>query len=314
MIVDLIPDEDQSAIEDSVLSFLADVLPVERLRDEATHGGAGEVAVWDQLAELGLFGLGLPEEQGGLGLGLGEEALIARGFGRHLISPSLLAQLCAPHLATDEATRSALISGEKRAAFAIANGYVLDGEQADCVVIFGPEGASLRPRGDLALSQTEGGLDHTMKFERLDGGAGNGQPNLRIEVLIAAYLVGLSQAATDMAVEYAKTREQFGQPIGAFQAIKHSCADMATRAAAANTQTLYAATVLGHGEDDACEAAAARVLARSAAIENSKANIQTHGGMGFTAECDAHLFLKRAIVMDMLGSDAKMRRAALTAA
>jgi len=313
MIVDLIPDEDQSAIEDTIVSFLADVLPVERLRDAANHGGAAEAAVWGQLCELGLFGLGLPEDQGGLGLGLPEEALVARALGRHLVSPSVLAQLCAPHLATDEATRDALISGEARAAFGINQGYVLDGDGAEWVVVFGPGGASLRARGDLTLASTDGGLDHTLLFERIEGGAGNAQPALRIEVLVAAYLVGVAQATTDMAVEYAKTREQFGQPIGAFQAIKHSCADMATRASAADTQTLYAATVFGAGGDDAVEAAAARVLAKRAAFENAKANIQTHGGMGFTAECDAHLFLKRAMVMDMLGSDARARRAALTA-
>jgi alkylation response protein AidB-like acyl-CoA dehydrogenase len=313
MIVDLIPDEDQSAIEDTIVSFLADVLPVERLRETANYGGAAEAAVWSQLCELGLFGLGLSEEQGGLGLGLPEEALVARALGRNLVSPGVLAQICAPHLATDEATRDALISGEARAAFAIADGYVLDGAGADWVVVFGPGGASLHAREDLKLTSTDGGLDHTMQFERIDGAVGNYQPALRIEVLVAAYLTGIAQATTDMAVEYAKTREQFGQPIGAFQAIKHSCADMATRASAADTQTFYAATVFGAGEDDAVEAAAARTLAKRAAFDNSKANIQTHGGMGFTAECDAHLFLKRAMVMDMLGSDARARRAALTA-
>jgi alkylation response protein AidB-like acyl-CoA dehydrogenase len=313
MIVDLIPDEDQSAIEDTIVSFLSDMLPVERLRDPASHGGAAEAGVWSQLCELGLFGLGLPEEQGGLGLGLPEEALVARALGRHLVSPGVLAQLCAPHLASDEATREALIAGEARAAFAIADGYVLDGAGADWIVVFGPGGASLRARGDLTLAATEGGLDKTMSFERIEGGAGSGQPALRIEVLVAAYLVGIAQAATDMAVEYAKTREQFGQPIGAFQAIKHSCADMVTRASAADTQTLYAATVFGAGGDDAVEAAAARMLAKRASFENAKANVQTHGGMGFTFECDAHLFLKRAMVMDMLGSDARARRAALTA-
>ena len=59
MIVDLIPDEDQSAIEDAIVSFLSDMLPVERLRDATNHGGAAEGAVWSQLCELGLFGLGL---------------------------------------------------------------------------------------------------------------------------------------------------------------------------------------------------------------------------------------------------------------
>ncbi len=85
-----------------------------------------------------------------------------------------------------------------------------------------PAVRALCARGDLTLASTDGGLDHTLTFERIEGGAGNLQPALRIEVLIAAYLTGIAQAATQMAVEYSKTREQFGQPIGAFQAIKHS--------------------------------------------------------------------------------------------
>ena len=124
----------------------------------------------------------------------------------------------------------------------------------------------------------------------------------RSSLLIAAYLTGIAQGATTMAVGHAKVREQFGQPIGAFQAIKHQCADMATRAAAAEAQTFHAAVTFGHGLDDASEVAAARMIAGTAALANAKANIQIHGGMGFTAECDAHLLLKRAHLMTALGS------------
>ena len=88
-------------IEDSLRGFLRGRLPIERLRKAANHAGGGEHAVWDELAELGLFGLGLPEAQGGLGYGMAEEALVARAFGANLASPSLVAQLLAPHFATD---------------------------------------------------------------------------------------------------------------------------------------------------------------------------------------------------------------------
>ena len=75
--------------------------------------------------------------------------------------------------------------------------------------------------------------------------------------MLAAYLTGIAKTATSMAVEYAKTREQFGQPIGGFQAIKHMCADMAVRAAAAESQVFYAAITAGEAESPAGEVAAA---------------------------------------------------------
>ncbi|MGJ3627928.1 acyl-CoA dehydrogenase family protein [Sphingomonas sp. MMS24-JH45] len=134
-------------------------------------------------------------------------------------------------------------------------------------------------------------------------GSGTFWDGTTISLLLSAYLTGVAQASTAMAVAYAGTREQFGQPIGAFQAVKHICADMATRAAAAEAQTFFAAATFGRGADDGAEVAAARLLAADAALANAKANIQVHGGMGFTAECDAHLLLKRAHLVARLGSD-----------
>jgi alkylation response protein AidB-like acyl-CoA dehydrogenase len=123
----------------------------------------------------------------------------------------------------------------------------------------------------------------------------------RCDLLACAYLVGIAEATLAMAVEYAKTRRQFDQPIGAFQAVKHACADMAVRAEAARAQTFYAALALQAGEPRCGdEVAAARLIARRAAIENAKANIQVHGAMGFTQESTAHLYLKRANLMATL--------------
>ena len=112
--------------------------------------------------------------------------------------------------------------------------------------------------------------------------------------------LGMAARTTELAVAYAGEREQFGKPIGSFQAVKHLCADMLTRAEVARG-VVYAAgvTLDGRGVDDVDRlVAAAKITAGDAAKANAKSCIQVHGGMGFTWEVDAHLFLKRAIVLD----------------
>lgn len=315
MIVDLTPSDDQRMIEDGVRGFLQDRLPVERLREAKNHGGAAERALWQELSGLGLFALGCAEQDGGLGLGLAEEALVARALGLFLVSPLVLAQLAAPHFAADADLRAALIAGTARAAFANSLGdgsaHLIDGDEAEHILLLSPEGAVLLPRNALGEALVTAGMDETISLAKAS------VPSTvparctyadRTSLLIAAYLTGIAQAATTMAVAYAKTREQFGQPIGAFQAIKHQCADMAARAAAAEAQSFYTAVGCGNGLDDASEIAAARMLAARAAIDNARANIQIHGGMGFTAECDAHLYLKRAHLMAMLGTSRAAER------
>jgi alkylation response protein AidB-like acyl-CoA dehydrogenase len=118
--------------------------------------------------------------------------------------------------------------------------------------------------------------------------------------LAAALLLGLAEAVTDLAVAYAKDRRQFDRPIGSFQAVKHILADMLVRAEVARA-AVYAAGV--HLDDpdvgDVQRAVAtAKLMAGDAALANGKACIQVHGGMGFTWDVDAHLYLKRARVLD----------------
>lgn len=315
MIVDLTLTDDQSMIDDATRAFLRANLPVERLRDPASGGGGAERAAWHAFRDLGLFGLGVPEALGGLGLGLPEEALVARALGVHLASPALVSQIAAPHLSETEAIRAALIAGTTRAAFANRRdaeaAHLLDAEGCDQVLLLDADGVRLLTRSAFGPAEPVASLDETAALARLaiadirtvDSSAAD-----RVSLLIAAYLTGLAQAATSMAVDYAGVREQFGQPIGAFQAIKHQCADMATRAAAADAQVFHAAVAFGHGLNDRAEVAAASMLAASAALTNAQANIQIHGGMGFTAECDAHLFLKRAHLMAGLGGGLRAKR------
>jgi len=118
-------------------------------------------------------------------------------------------------------------------------------------------------------------------------------------ILTAALQIGLASVMTEMAVAYAKEREQFGRPIGSFQAIKHLCADMVVRTEVARA-AMHAAAVSvdqpGVG-DEVIAAAGAKLLADEAALLNGKGCIQVHGGMGFTWEVAAHLYYKRARVL-----------------
>jgi alkylation response protein AidB-like acyl-CoA dehydrogenase len=125
---------------------------------------------------------------------------------------------------------------------------------------------------------------------------------LRAQVLLAARLIGLAEHACDLTVEYAKVRQQFGKPIGSFQAVKHRCADMVLRARLAWHQTALAGLkVQAAARDAALHAAAAKLIAAQAAHENARAAIQLHGAIGFQSECDVHWFMKRAHLYDQIG-------------
>lgn len=176
-----------------------------------------------------------------------------------------------------------------------------EGLQIDVVPTFDPT----RPMAQLELRSTPA---------RLIGADGAGGPVVEralavSSVLLAAEQLGGATAALDMAVEYAKTRMQFGRAIGSFQAVKHKAADMLLRVEAARSAVLYA---LWAGETDAADFAATASLAKSYCSEAysfcAAENVQIHGGIGFTWEHPAHLYLRRAKATELLfGSPAYHR-------
>ncbi|MFJ8793622.1 acyl-CoA dehydrogenase family protein [Streptomyces sp. NPDC102462] len=118
---------------------------------------------------------------------------------------------------------------------------------------------------------------------------GPGAPDPVAVLLTAAEQLGTATRVCGLAAQHARTREQFGQPVGAFQAVKHLCADMLVRTETARA-AVYAAAVTG----DPVDIAAARLLADEAAVRGARDCLQVHGGMGFTWESEVHLQLKRA--------------------
>lgn len=309
--IDLLPDDEQQALAASFAEVLAAEAPLARLHGETD----GDRALLRQLAELGWIGLGVAAGKGGLGCGAVEEILLMREAGRQLVGPGLAATMLAAHLAEDPAP---FIDGSRRAALAIPAGdgdwFRLDHRAGDASVAAG-EGLALVADRAFANLETSRSIDDSVALERgtLQAPAGDIDAARRLALWTAAILTGTAEAARDMAVAYAKVREQFGQPIGAFQAIKHRCADMALRCEAAWTQTSFAALAIDGGRGDAAfQVSAARLIAGEAALQNSRANVQVHGGIGFTEECDAQLLVRRTqLWLHIAGSSRAHQRALL---
>ncbi|MDX3032978.1 acyl-CoA dehydrogenase family protein, partial [Streptomyces scabiei] len=134
-------------------------------------------------------------------------------------------------------------------------------------------------------------VDPLTPLHRVPGGGSAPRPDDLFVLLTAAEQVGTAVRACEAAVQHARTREQFGRPVGAFQAVKHLCAELLVRVEVART-AVYAAAVTA----DPVDVAVARLLADEAAVRGARDCLQVHGGMGFTWEADVHLCLKRAWV------------------
>ncbi|WP_371658504.1 acyl-CoA dehydrogenase family protein [Streptomyces sp. NBC_00280] len=209
--------------------------------------------------------------------------------------------------------------------------FVVDGHTADLLLVTAraDTGPGLYAVDGAATGVTRTrleALDPTRRLARIDldgapavrvGPAGDAKAYLRtvvdlVAVALAAEQVGGAQACLDAAVEYARIRVQFGRPIGSFQAIKHKCADMLLQVEAARSAA-YRAMSVAAGEPDELPVSAALAAAycADAFTHAAKENIQIHGGIGYTWEHDAHLYLKRAKSSEQLFGSPATHRARL---
>jgi alkylation response protein AidB-like acyl-CoA dehydrogenase len=135
----------------------------------------------------------------------------------------------------------------------------------------------------------------------------------RAAVMSSAEMLGAARRCLDMSVEYAKVREQFGQPIGSYQAIRHRCAEMLLEAENAHAAVYYAAWALTAGAEDAAVASSVcKSYVNEAARKVCGDAIQVHGGIGFTWEYDLHLYMKRAKALEPLYGDTEYHRELIT--
>ncbi|MER6606845.1 acyl-CoA dehydrogenase family protein [Streptomyces sp. NPDC000927] len=312
--------DDQRALRSGIRDILAGRFGRDRMRAALDAGTAVDRGLWRELGEAGFFALRLPETEGGAGLGLPEAVLLFEEAGRALLPGPLIATHLAAGAVKGAAEGTAVVA-------ALEPGRPVEHlGDADALLVLGPEGMGARasepgaepapgPERAYAVAGGElrdlvGGaaepvrsLDPFTPLWRITVPAGAPHERRSVELLprrtarwrdegallAAAEQLGSAVRTTEMAVQHAGEREQFGAPIGSFQAVKHLCADMLVRAELARC-AVYAAAVTV----DPVEIAGAKLLADEAAVRNARDCLQVHGGMGFTWEADVHLHLKRA--------------------
>jgi alkylation response protein AidB-like acyl-CoA dehydrogenase len=304
-------DEDQLAMRDAVRAFCTDRFDLTAVA--AREGQPADPATWRALCDMGVLAI-LTDET----MGIVEASVVFEELGAHLASgPVLWSTLAAPFV--DEGMR---VAGLEVPEGAPGPHVVEHGDECEALVVLRPDRVELCLRAELAPFGDGAPLDPLTPVSILGDGpagevVGGAEAAARMrgsgQVLAAAMLVGAGQGALDVARAYALEREQFGVPIGSFQAIKHLLADMFARVELARAAT-YAAAAIGAdpraGDPDRA-AAAAKLLAGEAGIANGRAAVQILGGMGFTWEMLPHLFLKRSWVLEHLFGTASSHAARL---
>ncbi len=295
-------------------------------------------AFWDEVAELGWLGLHLPEDVGGSGFGLPELVVVVEELGRAVTPgpfvPTMIASAVIDAAGSDELRARVLpglADGWVRAGVALSSDIAVTGGTAagtaPAVVGGGLAQLLVLPAGEdvVVVDATADGvrvevpvnLDPTRRSARvtLDGavvdvlvGGARALTDLA-RVLLGAEATGVASECTEQAAAYAKVRVQFGRPIATFEAVKHHCANMLVATELATAAVWDAARAAGEGGDQFSLAAAEAVaLALVAADECANLNIQVHGGIGFTWEHDAHLYLRRATALEAIaGGEAAAR-------
>ena len=356
--------QDQVALQEAVRVFGGNRCSSETLHELAETGGPTR-QLWQELAEMGVFGLCVPEEQGGAGLGWVEAMVVFEELGRSLVPGPLAATFLAaqhlPEAASGEAVVT-MLDAKARPVMVEHPDFVdtlavIDGETVQIV----DWSAELAGNGQENLAGKNGNgpdrgeapdssedenadpldpltpvlrLDEAMLGELLERatqigdiagatGATDAESSseaattesssegeatspaalwrMRGAALVAAQQLGIAAGATASAVTYAQERKQFDKPIGQFQAVKHLCSDMLTSVEVARAAVYFAGALLDDPSFGDTERAVsvARLMASEAANLCGRNCVQIHGGMGYTWEMDAHLYLKRAWVLDM---------------
>ena len=327
-------------LAESVRALVARVAPSEVLHEALETPIPNPPPYWKAAAEQGLQGLHLSESVGGQGFGILELAIVLAEFGHGAVPgpfvPSAIASALISANDAEDKRLEGLASGDVIAAYAIDSGLTAT-RQGDALVIRGevravPAAAQasllvlpvaidsgeewvlldadqlelepvagvdpLRPIAHVRANAVEVGDDRVLsRLSRTHARA-------LISTLLSAECVGVSRWATTTAAEYAKIREQFGRPIGQFQAIKHKCANMIAETERATAAVWDAARAIDEERENAdgasnyeFAAAVAATLAPAAVQHTTQDCIQVHGGIGFTWEHDTNVYYRRAIAL-----------------
>ena len=323
------PGDEAAALRDAAAGLLASEVPPPVVRAGWPGGDPGLVmAAWRKLAGTGAAGTLVPEERGGLGLD--ETSLVPLleeiGYSGLPVPAAETIAVAAPLLAAASAAGpppagpspegdalDGLLAGDTLVAAGLGGGDLVPfGQTATLIVLRDGPGLRLYNRDDLVLRpcETTDGSRAAARLETRPAGGGTllTEDPAAVEaawqrgvLATSALLTGLARRMLDLTVAYVKQREQYGAPIGSFQAIKHALANALVAVEFARPMVLAAGWAQAAGEPSAAgepgaaaQTSAAKVLASDSARQVARTAIQCHGAIGYTTEYDLHLFAKRA--------------------
>jgi alkylation response protein AidB-like acyl-CoA dehydrogenase len=328
--------EEQLLLAQSVRDVLAKECTPAVVRAAWTGESGRSPALWKTLAEQGIVGLTAPESAGGLGLGEVDLVLVLEEAGRAALPEPLLetTAVAIPLLASlggavAESWLPRIVAGEAMVTVGLGSAaYVSDAHIADLLLLErgGEWHALTRDRVKLTAQHGVDGAQRQFRVEwspAADTLVASGPAAARATAAAfdrgafaaSAILCGLAGRLIDTTVEYAKTRQQFGVPIGSFQAVKHHLTDAKLGLEFARPVVWRAADSLARGDAErALHVSMAKAYASEAAMGAARAALQCHGAIGYSFEYDLHLWMKRAWTLAAAWGDAAWHRARVAAA
>lgn len=306
--------DEQRELRDGLRSFVDGTFPLDAI---ARFDGTGfDAAAWRALAEMGVFGLRRPADEGGVGLGSAEAVLAFAELGRRLVPGPVVWTHLAAGLVAGAAEGEVVVGGLDLCGPDAGRPYLVEHlSHLDALLLLRPDGLTVVDPSGIEAQEIGEPLDPLVPLhhaETLPEGEPLAGPDaaraLRRDgaALVAGFQLGMAEATLELANAYAMEREQFGRPIGGIMAVKHLLADMFVRQEVARGAVYAAGALLDTPEAGDAERAvsSAKVTAGTAALRNARSCIQVHGGMGYTWEVPAHYYLKRSWVLaDLFGGE-----------
>ncbi|WP_408591337.1 acyl-CoA dehydrogenase family protein [Novosphingobium sp.] len=301
--------DEQQMFAQTAATLFGDTCTPDHWRKMMEQGVAFAADRWAQIVENGFTLLMLPESEGGLGLTELDFALIAQAAGYVALPEPLVesAGIAAPMLAALSPGHALLADPAAIIAIAPAANPVVASADVASAILFERDGRAYLARADTVGLTPASTIDPLRRVFRVAWNPADAEDlgpadwtlaTDRAAVFAAAQGIGLAQRAVDLAVAYAKDRQQFGKPIGSYQAVKHHLASAQTAIEFARpVVTAAAASVDQRDVYSRARASHARLVALEAADQAARAAIQVHGAMGYSWEVDVHLFLKRTLAL-----------------
>ncbi len=318
--------EDQLLFQDEVKKFLVNEVTPEKIRELWETDTGRSDALWQAMAGMGLTGLTVPEEFGGMGMNAVDFVLLAQECGFvALPEPLVETVLVAVPLINalpDDAVKFGwlprIASGEARVAVGLSqNLLVADAHIADLLLLQHGDEIHAVTKNQVKLTHNES-VDPSRKLFSVEWtpstatcvARGDETKKLIADAFnagvlgAAAQALGLTQRMIEISVKYTTDRTQFGKPIGSFQAVKHRLANVAVPLEYAKAVVHRAAFSLAHDHPDtALHVSHAKIVASEASLLGAKNGIQVHGAMGYTWEVDMHIFMKKAWALNNTWGD-----------